>query len=118
MESRIALKKEDGITLVALIITVILLLILAGVAISSLINDGGLFGKAKNAAIAYKDSSQVEKNIIDTLLEKLNGNLGDEVNFPSTESSSTPICPNFVPVDARSTGAPMALSIRLSGIML
>lgn len=33
-------KKENGITLVALVITIILLLILAGVAISSITNTG------------------------------------------------------------------------------
>ena len=34
------IKKENGITLVALVITIILLLILAGVAISSITNTG------------------------------------------------------------------------------
>ena len=37
---------EKGITLIALVITVILMLILAGVAISALTGDGGLFDKS------------------------------------------------------------------------
>lgn len=42
--------KQKGITLVAVIITVILLLILAGVGISIAINEQGLFTKAQEAA--------------------------------------------------------------------
>ena len=43
------MKKHKGITLIALIITVIVMLILAGVAISSL-NGGGIFSKTSQAA--------------------------------------------------------------------
>ena len=41
-------KNEKGITLVALVVTVVVLLILAGVTISFVLSDGGLFGKAQN----------------------------------------------------------------------
>ena len=40
--------KNKGITLVALVITIIILLILAGISISALTNTG-IFGKAKDA---------------------------------------------------------------------
>lgn len=40
------IKKEKGITLVALIVTIVILLILAGISISSLTNTG-IFDKAK-----------------------------------------------------------------------
>ena len=40
-------KKERGITLIALIITVIVMLILAGVALSAISGEGGLFRKSK-----------------------------------------------------------------------
>ena len=43
-------KKENGITLVALVVTIIVLLILAGVAISLTIGNNGLFTRAQNAA--------------------------------------------------------------------
>ena len=49
-------RKNKGITLVALIITIIILLILAGISISALTNQG-LFGKAKEA----KEKYQIEK---------------------------------------------------------
>ena len=54
------IKDNTGITLVALIITVIVMLILAGVAISVLIGDGGLFDKTRNAALSYEESAQNE----------------------------------------------------------
>ena len=41
-------QQNKGITLIALIITIIILLILAGISISALTNQG-LFGKAKDA---------------------------------------------------------------------
>ena len=43
------LKKEKGITLVALVITIIVLLILAGVTLSMVMGDSGIFGKANQA---------------------------------------------------------------------
>ena len=42
-------KDEKGITLIALVITIIVLIILAGIAISMTIGDNGIFAKAKEA---------------------------------------------------------------------
>ena len=53
--------KEKGITLISLVLTVIIMLILAGVGISVLTNDGGLFDKTKLAADEYNKSSVLEK---------------------------------------------------------
>ena len=46
------LKKQNGITLAALVITIIVLLILAGVSISLVVGQGGILGKATNAVDA------------------------------------------------------------------
>lgn len=43
------MKKENGITLIALVITIIVLLILAGVSIAMLTGDNGILTKASNA---------------------------------------------------------------------
>ena len=43
------LKKVKGITLVALVITIIVLLILAGVTLSGLFGDSGIIGNAEKA---------------------------------------------------------------------
>ena len=65
--------KEKGITLIALVITIIILLILAGVAISS-IGENGLFSRAKESAFktkmaAYKDETNlyVSWKVIETM---------------------------------------------------
>ena len=71
------MKNERGITLIALVITVILMLILAGVAISALTGDGGLFDKSLKSAEAYEDASQKEKKQIDDLMNEIDGYIGD-----------------------------------------
>ena len=48
------LRKKDGITLIALVITIIVLLILAGVAISTLTGDNGLLEKTQYSAEQMK----------------------------------------------------------------
>lgn len=53
------MKGQKGITLVALVITIIILLILAGISIASL-TGSGLFDKAKKASNDYKNSEKVE----------------------------------------------------------
>ena len=53
-------KNYKGITLIALVVTIIILLILAGVTISSL-GEQGLFGKAKSAIEKSKEAEVDEK---------------------------------------------------------
>ena len=65
------IKKQKGITLVALIITVVVMLILAGVAISAFITDGGIFDKFKVAVNVYNEGKENEKEQIDELQKEL-----------------------------------------------
>ena len=58
--------KEKGITLVALVITIIILLILAGISISALTNTG-IFGKAKEAKAKTEKASIIEQAQTDVL---------------------------------------------------
>lgn len=43
------MRQQKGITLVALVITIIILLILAGISIATLTGENGLFKRAKDA---------------------------------------------------------------------
>ena len=61
-------KREKGITLIALIVTIIVLLILAGVTIDLAVSNQGIIKKAKTATSAYKDASEKEKESL-ALLE-------------------------------------------------
>ncbi len=53
--------KEKGITLIALVITIIVLLILAGISIASLTGNNGILTKAGQATEEYKKKSAEEK---------------------------------------------------------
>ncbi len=55
------MKEEKGITLVALVVTIIIMLILAGVALSMAIGENGLFTMSKKAADTYKESQTNEE---------------------------------------------------------
>ena len=52
--------KEQGITLIALVITIIVLLILAGVTINLTLKEGGIFGRAQIAAKNYMEAQEKE----------------------------------------------------------
>ena len=64
-------KKERGITLIALIVTIIVLLILAGVTISLAIKNQGIFTKAKTAGNAYKKAEDTEQTGLNTADEEM-----------------------------------------------
>ena len=61
--------KEKGITLVVLVITIILLLILAGITITY-ITGGGLIDKTQIAMNEYENADKREQDIIDEINEK------------------------------------------------
>ena len=64
-----------GITLVALIITIIVLLILAGVSLSFVFN-GGILDKAQQAVDKYQNESEKEQDILDKIDKYLENELG------------------------------------------
>lgn len=72
------LKNKRGITLVALVITIIILLILAGISISTLINSG-LFERAREAEETSKNAQDRENSILsqyeNIMNEYLSGNV-------------------------------------------
>ena len=54
-------KKEKGITLIALVVTIIVLLILAGVTIATLVGDNGILTKANEAVQTNTKAEEKEK---------------------------------------------------------
>lgn len=55
------MKKQNGITLVALVITIIVLLILAAVSINAIMGDDGIVNQTINASVKEKESQAVEQ---------------------------------------------------------
>lgn len=64
-------KNEKGLTLVALIITVVVLLIIAGVAIST-INETGIIAKANHAANRFVEEKNKENEALKGYLSNIN----------------------------------------------
>ena len=56
------LKGQKGITLVALVVTIIVLIILAGVSISLVLGSDGILGKAKSGRDNYAVSANQEQD--------------------------------------------------------
>lgn len=68
-------KKEKGITLVALVVTIVVLLILAGVSISLVLDQNGIINKGKEAKAEYQNAANYEKQVLDTDTNSLFDNL-------------------------------------------
>ena len=81
--------KQTGITLIALVITIVVLLILAGVSINALFSDNGIIERAKNAQNKVDEAEKKDLEAINKLnnwLEENGGisNSGGEDNPPTT----------------------------------
>ena len=79
------MRKERGITLIALVVTVIVLIILAGVSISLVLGENGIVNKAKKA----KENTELAKTEEETMLNDLakqieEGTSGGTTNPPET----------------------------------
>ena len=73
-------KEMKGITLVALVVTIVVLLILAGVSINLVLGDNGIIAKAKEAQRKSAEASQNDligmNELAQQLEEKINGSTG------------------------------------------
>ena len=68
------LKNKKGITLIALVVTIVVLLILAGVSISLVLDNNGIIAKSKdarNSAIESDEKEKVEMAYVSAALKKL-----------------------------------------------
>ena len=87
-------KNKKGITLISLVITIILLIILAGIGINLSIGENGLFNKAKYAKNKYLNAQRQEEQGLNELYEEL-GLLGElPENTKETEAGKIVRMPN------------------------
>ena len=66
------IKEKRGITLIALAVTIVVILILAGVTIDAVFSDDGIINKAKEAANAMNNAVVNDQAELNDLLEELN----------------------------------------------
>ncbi len=87
------LKNNKGITLIALVITIIVLLILAGISITMISGDDGIISRASNAAEQTKEKSKAEGEKLseaeDYITDKINQANGSSASDPSLSHSGT-----------------------------
>lgn len=71
---------QTGITLIALVVTIVVLLILAGVTINAVFSDSGIIKKAQDAQNKANESIQKDMEQINALENWLNENMGESNN--------------------------------------
>ena len=71
-------KEMKGITLVALVVTIVVLLILAGVSINLVLGNNGIIAKAKDAETKSAEASQNDLKGMNALTEEMNNALGEK----------------------------------------
>ena len=79
-KERDCMKKNKGITLVALVVTIVVLLILAGVSINLVLGNNGIIAKAKEAQRKSAEATQNDligmNELAQQLEEQINGSTG------------------------------------------
>ena len=83
--------KESGITLIALVVTIVVLLILAGVSINALFGNGGIIEKAKDAQNRANNAQESDLNTLSDLDKLIN----NQVNGTGGEDGTTSTTPKI-----------------------
>ena len=71
-------KQVRGITLIALVVTIIVLLILAGVALSLTVGDNGLFRRAEQATNTWRNAETNEQLAMEEVSDWMDGYLNGD----------------------------------------
>ena len=81
-------KQEKGITLIALVVTIVVLLILAGVSISLVLNNNGVISKAKDAKNQYAGAQTNEEKHFNEVTDWIDTKVGDTTGGGSEPGGS------------------------------
>ena len=97
------MKKNKGITLVALVVTIVVLLILAGASINLVLGDNGIIAKAKEAQRKSAEASQNDligmNELAQQLEEKINGSTGSGSGNGGAGGKTEPETVPYLPSD-------------------
>ena len=88
------MKKNKGITLVALVVTIVVLLILAGVSINLVLGDNGIITKAKEAETKSAEARENDLKGMNSLIEQMESTLNESENGGKTEPETVPYLPS------------------------
>ena len=93
---KLNLKNKNAITLIALVVTIVVLLILAGVSISLILDNNGIIQKSKDARKQYGEAQANEQeqmgDISDWIDEQATGKVSEKVkSFKTAKDENTTI---------------------------
>ena len=114
------LKNKKGITLVALVVTIVVLLILAGVSINLVLGNNGIIAKAKEAQRKSAEASQNDLKGMNGLVSEMegaltgNGNNGGETQIPEITIGEAKVVANS---DGTGTAITDAASVYLGNTL-
>ena len=83
-------RRKSGITLIALAITIVVLLILAGVTITFVLGEDGLIAKAREAQKESANAVKNDQSQLDDVADFLNGYTQSESGYNETDKVNSP----------------------------
>ena len=98
MKKEIKNKHEKGITLIALVVTIVVLLILAGVSISLVLNNNGVISKAKDAKNQYAEAQTNDEKQLNEVSDWIDTKVGDTTGGGSAGGSDYDPASDGVPI--------------------
>ena len=96
MNKEIKNKQEKGITLIALVVTIVVLLILAGVSLSLVLNNNGVISRAKEAKSRYAEAQTNEEKQLNEVSDWIKEAVGDTTGGSGSTVDGVPIPAGFV----------------------
>ena len=100
MNKQFFMKKETkGITLIALVVTIVILLILAGVSLNLVLGNNGIINKAKEARDKYAEAAKNDEIALNEISGWLENSIGDSTGGGSQDLPSTDTTKPYLPGD-------------------
>ena len=98
MKTKLKNRQERGITLIALVVTIVVLLILAGVSISLVLNNNGVISKAKDAKNQYAEAQTNDEKQLNEVSDWIDTKVGDTTGGGSAGGSDYDPASDGVPI--------------------
>ena len=89
------IKSKSGITLVALVVTIVILLILAGITIATLFGENGIIKIAQKAKEETEKAQEETEKQLQNLANELSNTMGDKIESPNEWTQPDPLKPEI-----------------------
>ena len=97
-------EQNEGITLIALVVTIIVLLILAGVSIAMLTGDNGIIKMAQEAKQRTEEAQKQEKEELEKILDMITSAVPSEEGYNESKSVNSPkVTKGMIPIKYNGT---------------